>query len=130
MLLIISFLLASNTVTPSLPACSIHSPEHTLALLELYTSEGCNSCPPADRWLSNLPQRGFQADQVVPLSFHVDYWDHLGWKDRFALPAFSERQRRVVAWNAGRMIYTPQAVLHGKDYHLWPNEQAFRRTGN
>lgn len=109
-------------------ACSINSPEHTLALLELYTSEGCNSCPPADRWLSNLSQRGFQTDQVVPLSFHVDYWDYLGWKDRFAMPTFSERQRRVAAWNAGRVIYTPQAVLNGKDYRLWSNENALRQS--
>src|SRR5438034_5731012 len=61
--------------------CRAKSPAHSVALMELYTSEGCDSCPPADRWLSALNSRG---DSVVAIGLHVDYWDRLGWKDRFA----------------------------------------------
>ena len=74
-------------------ACSKHSPPHTVALLELCTSEGCSSCPPADRFIGALHDAGLDAGQVVPLALHVDYWDYIGWKDRFARPAFGERQR-------------------------------------
>lgn len=69
------------------------SPPHAVALVELYTSEGCSSCPPADRWLSRLLRDGPGADHVVPLAFHVDYWDRLGWKDRFASPRYAKPAR-------------------------------------
>ncbi|MEQ1517415.1 MAG: DUF1223 domain-containing protein [Usitatibacteraceae bacterium] len=82
----------------------------TVALAELYTSEGCDSCPPADKWFSNLDSR---KDGVVPLAFHVDYWDYIGWKDRFARAAFSERQRDTVRRQGGRTSYTPQVMLNG-----------------
>src|SRR6266508_3671915 len=61
------------------PACSTYSGTHTTALVELYTSEGCDSCPAADHWLSSLFAQGFRPDQVVPLALHVDYWDYRGW---------------------------------------------------
>jgi hypothetical protein len=95
--------------------CVTQSSNHRVALLELYTSEGCNSCPPADRWLGALRDRGVHEDQVVPLAFHVDYWDYIGWKDRFAQPAFADRQRFVAARNDASFIYTPQFVLDGHD---------------
>ncbi|MGQ4806802.1 hypothetical protein NKDENANG_00137 [Candidatus Entotheonellaceae bacterium PAL068K] len=98
-----------------------HSVPHTVALLELYTSEGCNSCPPADSWVSSLTARGFQADQVIPLALHVDYWDDLGWPDRFANPLFTQRQRTIAAQQRSRTIYTPQVVLQGKDFRRWRN---------
>src|SRR5713101_7266519 len=66
------------------PACSTYSGPHTTALVELYTSEGCDSCPAADHWLSSLFGQGLRPDQVVPLALHVDYWDYIGWKDPFA----------------------------------------------
>ena len=75
--------------------CQSHSLPHRVSVLELYTSEGCSSCPPADRWLSALPQRGISASMVIPLRFSVDYWNQLGWPDRFSQPGFSERQRRL-----------------------------------
>ena len=62
-------------------------------MLELFTSQGCSSCPPADAWLSGLVQRSGLWREVIPLAFHVDYWDRIGWKDRFANPGYSERQR-------------------------------------
>src|SRR6185437_15941886 len=71
--------------------CRKQSPAHTVALLELYTSEGCSSCPPADRAIAGL-RAAAQNDQVVPLALHVDYWDYIGWTDRFAKPEFTQRQ--------------------------------------
>ncbi len=96
-------------------SCVAESTDHRVALLELYTSEGCNSCPPADRWLNSLRDRGFDARQVIPLAFHVDYWDYIGWTDRFAQPAYSKRQQAVADRNNAPFIYTPQFVFNGSD---------------
>lgn len=96
-------------------ACSVRSGNTPLTVVELYTSEGCSSCPPADRWLQQLkPGR----DDVLALGFHVEYWDYIGWPDRFANPAHSERQRRLQAASGARHVYTPQVVVNGRD---WPN---------
>ncbi|UCH47907.1 MAG: DUF1223 domain-containing protein [Betaproteobacteria bacterium] len=103
--------------------CTAKSSEQRVALLELYTSEGCNSCPPADRWLNGLRDRGISAQQAIALAFHVDYWDYIGWKDRFAQPMFSQRQRLIADRNRASFIYTPQFVLDGKDYR-----QPWRRS--
>jgi hypothetical protein len=97
--------------------CTTQSARGVAPLVELYTSEGCNSCPPADRWLSKL-----KADPaVVALAFHVDYWDRLGWKDRFASAAFTDRQARQQATNGARFSYTPQVVVDGRDRTDWPS---------
>ena len=102
--------LAAEAVT-----CSCQSPAHTVALLELYTSEGCNSCPPADRWLRELPQK-FGAEQLVALSLHVDYWDYIGWEDEFAESAFTERQKMYARAAGARTIYTPQMIVGGMEH--------------
>jgi len=96
--------------------CTAASGERRVALLELYTSEGCSSCPPADRWVSELPGRGLAAESVVVLGFHVDYWDYIGWPDPYAQHRFSERQRHANLRNGVRFVYTPQLMLDGKDY--------------
>lgn len=96
--------------------CTASSGSHRVALLELYTSEGCNSCPPTDRWVSELPSRGFTADRLLALAFHVDYWNYLGWDDPFAQARFSERQRLASNRNKARFVYTPQLMLNGRDY--------------
>ena len=94
-------------------------------MVELYTSEGCNSCPPADRWLSTL-----KADPaVVALAFHVDYWDRLGWKDRFASAAFTARQAAQQATNGARFSYTPQVVVDGRDRNDWSPRRRGRGHG-
>lgn len=96
--------------------CTATSGERRVPLLELYTSEGCDSCPPADRWLSGLPGRGFNPERVVALAFHVDYWNYIGWVDPFAQSRYSERQRHAAARNQSRFVYTPQFMVNGKDY--------------
>jgi hypothetical protein len=107
-----------STSAAASAACNLESPAHRVTVLELYTSEGCNSCPPADRWLSSLRGHG-TAQRVVPLAFHVDYWNYLGWADRFAQPAFSARQHEVARRTASRLVYTPQVVLDGGDWRGW-----------
>jgi hypothetical protein len=80
-------------------------------LVELYTSQGCSSCPPADEVLGQLAKR----DDVIALSLHVDYWDYLGWKDEFASPAFTARQQGFARAARSTMVYTPQMVVGGVD---------------
>jgi len=105
--------------------CTAKSGPGTAALVELYTSEGCNSCPPADEWLRKLPAAGFGPERVVPLALHVDYWDYIGWKDPFASPAFGGRQRELAAINRARVVYTPQVLLGGRDYRGWSSRARF-----
>ena len=95
--------------------CSAHSAASVPPVVELYTSEGCSSCPSADRWLSGLKRDS----GIVALAFHVDYWDRLGWKDRFASPAFSLRQADEQSRNGADFSYTPQVVLDGEDHKRW-----------
>lgn len=99
--------------------CRAQSSGTTVALVELYTSEGCDSCPPADRWLSSLGQRGYAPDRVVPIALHVDYWDYIGWKDPYAKQAHSARQRKMASLARAAMVYTPQVLLQGRDFRRW-----------
>jgi len=103
-----------------------HSGSHQVTLLELYTSEGCSSCPPADRWLSGLKSRDDLWSRLVPVAFHVDYWDHLGWKDRFSDARFSRRQRAYAGlWGHG-VVYTPGFVLNGREWRGGPFRGSLR----
>lgn len=96
--------------------CAADTGDRSMVLVELYTSEGCDSCPPADALLSKLTQQAAPAGTIVPLAFHVDYWDRLGWKDRYADPRYTERQW-VLAGRAGsRLVYTPQFLRNGADW--------------
>jgi hypothetical protein len=123
---------AALTVSATMPAaaeCTASSGERRVPLLELYTSEGCDSCPPADRWVSQLPAKGIGADRAVVLAFHVDYWDRLGWTDRFGQARFTQRQRELNDRNRSRIVYTPQLVLNGKDFRRGGDEDFGRRVG-
>lgn len=80
-------------------------------VIELYTSQGCSSCPPADELLRKLAQR----DDVIALALHVDYWDYIGWKDVFARPEHAKRQRNYAKAAGRRSIYTPQMIVNGTD---------------
>jgi hypothetical protein len=88
-------------------------------LVELYTSEGCSSCPPADRWLSAFTQDARLWQNIVPVAFHVDYWDYIGWKDRFASPEYSQRQQEYARAGGVSQVYTPGIVVQGKEWRGW-----------
>jgi hypothetical protein len=110
---VLALILATPAAATS---CSAESGKSRVALLELYTSEGCDSCPPTDQWLSALPQRGYTPQRVLALAFHVDYWNYLGWKDPYAQAQFSARQSDASRRNKARVVYTPQLLLDGADY--------------
>jgi hypothetical protein len=95
--------------------CQAVSGAQTTPLVELYTSEGCDSCPPADRWLSSQFPRG-DANRALALAFHVDYWDRLGWTDRFASHAYTERQYAAMQANGKTFVVTPQILLQGHEF--------------
>src|SRR5262245_42535335 len=102
-----------------MPATTFESGETQSTLIELFTSEGCSSCPPAEKWLSGLKSNQDLWKKVVPVAFHVDYWDHLGWRDRFAKPEFTSRQQRYAAAWGGDSVYTPGFAVNGKEWRDW-----------
>lgn len=101
------------------PTHTFSSGVDRVALIELYTSEGCSSCPPADRWLSAFKQDEKLWKSFVPLAFHVDYWNYIGWNDPFASEANSQRQRRYAAEYKERTVYTPGVRKAGKEWRRW-----------
>jgi hypothetical protein len=111
---VLSFLMLPGVAMAAAPVCSVTSGERLTPVIELYTSEGCSSCPPADQWLSKL-----KGKPVVAQAFHVGYWDYIGWVDRFASPTFTVRQREVAGFNQLLSIYTPQVVRNGRDWRDW-----------
>lgn len=119
---------AARTDTRSAWQCEVRSPARRVALVELYTSEGCSSCPPADRWLSALTESALGPDRVVALAWHVAYWDYIGWKDPFADPRHEVRQREQANRNRLRTIYTPQVVTDGRDTPAWHRARDFLNT--
>lgn len=118
-----AFVLALATA-PAFAAdtCAARSGVQTVPLVELYTSEGCSSCPPADRWLS----AHFRDARANYLAFHVDYWDAIGWPDRFGSPAFSQRQRERVQGVGSSAVFTPQVMLGERVQADWHSASGFR----
>lgn len=110
-----SLVAASANALGAAPACRAESSAALTPVIELYTSEGCSSCPPADRWLSTLKDNA-AAGKAVVQAFHVGYWDHIGWVDRFASPEHTARQKQVAVRNGLKNIYTPQVVRNGRDW--------------
>ena len=104
------------------PRCQAQSGPLRTPVIELYTSEGCSSCPPADQWLSGLKATAAKG-QVVAQAFHVAYWDYIGWVDRFAQPAHTARQRQLAAANRLTGIYTPQLLRDERDWRGWGGSQ-------
>ena len=120
------FLLVSAALTPpSAAAASCQVRSGWSPVVELYTSQGCSSCPPADAWLGSLAQAA-AARQVVPLAFHVDYCDYLGWRDPLSQAGHSARQRLLARAEGGTVVYTPQVRLSGRDFRDWRSADTVR----
>ncbi|NNC65687.1 MAG: DUF1223 domain-containing protein, partial [Gammaproteobacteria bacterium] len=98
---------------------SFSSGDQRVVLIELYTSEGCSSCPPADRWLSKLKDDPRLWKDFSPIALHVDYWDYIGWRDRFARSEYSDRQRQYAVEGGVRAVYTPGMFRDGKEWRDW-----------
>lgn len=127
-LLIFSLPLSSASIT------TLKSGPNQVPLIELFTSQGCSSCPPAEKWLSRLKDDSGLWTSFVPVAFHVDYWDYLGWKDPFSSAQYTDRQRRYSALWGAQTIYTPGFVLNGNQWREWGGkirfgEQAALSTG-
>jgi hypothetical protein len=114
--LIAALVIANHAAAASL---TFSSQEQRTALIELYTSEGCSSCPPADRWLSRLKDDPRLWKQIVPVAFHVDYWNYLGWRDRFADARFSKRQGEYQQHHYLQTVYTPGVMKNGREWRGW-----------
>ena len=118
---IVAFAAACATAFPAqaLQSCRAASGPQALPLVELYTSQGCDSCPPADRWLTKQFPAAATDARAVALAFHVDYWDRLGWKDRFATPQYTQRQYDAMRANRASFVYTPQVLVQGREALNW-----------
>jgi hypothetical protein len=117
-LLLVSVLLVAVT-TLSSAATVFSNDSKNSTIIELYTSQGCSSCPPAESWLGKFKDDPRLWKTLFPLAFHVDYWDYIGWKDIFAQPAFSQRQKNYKKENRLSSIYTPGFVVNGKEWRGW-----------
>jgi len=106
---------------------SIKKSEPGFAVVELFTSEGCSSCPPADQLVARI-ERENTKNQIYILSYHVDYWDRLGWKDRFSDAAYTKRQNLYAGWLNLQSIYTPQIVVNGRTEFVGSNENDLRKA--
>ncbi|MDW3094941.1 MAG: DUF1223 domain-containing protein [Gammaproteobacteria bacterium] len=95
--------------------------------IELFTSQGCSSCPPAERWINSFENNNKLWEEIVPIAFHVDYWDRLGWPDPYANHAYSTRQYRHQQQGHVRSVYTPGILVNGKEWRGWINGKDFPR---
>jgi len=122
-----TFSLTVSAETSTTLSASFSSPTQQARLLELYTSEGCSSCPPADKRISKLLADDKLWSSRIPVVFHVDYWDYIGWKDRYAKPEHSVRQTKHRGAGNINSVYTPGFVVDGKEWRgffssfRWPN---------
>ncbi|MBT8136117.1 MAG: DUF1223 domain-containing protein [Gammaproteobacteria bacterium] len=121
--ILITILLLITTAAIAEPL-QLESGAGQVSVIELFTSEGCSSCPPADRWLSGLKNHEGLWNDFVPLAFHVDYWDYIGWKDRFASLTYSQRQRRYESEGSLRTVYTPGFLVNGNEWRGWFGRRA------
>jgi hypothetical protein len=122
---LVTMTLLSST-TPHLLAQDVvfKSSGSQATLVELYSSEGCSSCPPAEEWISKLKDSPRLWNDLFPVVFHVDYWDGLGWPDRFATPAYTSRQQNYAARLGQDSVYTPEFVTNGREWRGWFHGEA------
>ncbi len=114
-------LLLGNTLVQ---AKTLVSGEQRPIMLELYTSQGCSSCPPAEKWINKLTNDPRLWKSLIPINFHVDYWDYLGWPDPFANNAFSKRQRLYKQLGHTEYVATPGFVVDGQGWNGWFSRHA------
>jgi hypothetical protein len=100
----------------------------TPIVVELFTSEGCSSCPPADAFLAQLERQPISGAEVIPLGLHVDYWNYIGWKDRFSSPLMTARQQRYATALHLDSAYTPQLVIDGQSEFVGSDTQKIREA--
>jgi len=119
--LLLSLILANTILITRTYASDEHfsSGEGKVNLVELYTSEGCSSCPPAEKWMNNLKDDPRLWQHMVPVAFHVDYWDYIGWKDPYAHADYGMRQRKYKQQGNIHTVYTPGMMLDGKYWRKW-----------
>ncbi|GEA50343.1 hypothetical protein VIN01S_11470 [Vibrio inusitatus NBRC 102082] len=104
-------------IVPSMLQAQVWTHEGKPAyVIELFTSEGCSSCPPADQYLSQYVEEDKLWEEYIPLAYHVDYWDYIGWKDRFAHPSYSQKQRLYRSYGVVNSVYTPGFVVNGAEW--------------
>lgn len=115
--LLLTLSIGLNSVARAVELTS-KSPAHRVALVELYSSEGCDSCPPADAWLATVGSK-VSSDLLIPLALHVDYWDNLVWKDRFGDHVFTLRQRLLADYVNSKVVYTPELFVGGRELRKW-----------
>jgi hypothetical protein len=120
----VALMTLTSTAIAATQICHAVSPPYTVALIELYTSQGCSSCPPADDWLSRLQTRESPL-HAVPLALHVGYWDYIGWKDPFARREFNDRQRSLAGHGASSTVYTPEVFVGGSELADWGHRDRF-----
>jgi hypothetical protein len=118
-----SLLVSSFNSPDALPRYDM--PIKGFALVELYTSEGCSSCPPADELVGKLSGT---AENVIVLSYHVDYWDNLGWKDGYSSPLYSGRQKEYGNYFHMNSVYTPQIIVNGEVEFVGSNEGRLKES--
>lgn len=105
------FIIASLALLCTFATLPARAQSEVLVVVELFTSQGCSSCPPADALMHELARR----PDVIGLALHVDYWDYIGWKDEYARPEHTRRQRGYAKASGQRMVYTPQMIINGQD---------------
>ena len=128
-LLPVLLLLLAVATTARAAKLEVASPARQTALIELYTSEGCSSCPPADRWLSRFKDDPRLWQQVVPVAFHVDYWNYLGWIDRFSDSSFTQRQYQYRQYGHVTGVYTPGLLVNGREWRGWVSRRRLPQNG-
>jgi hypothetical protein len=116
-------------VSASAEVKTFQSPLTQATFVELYTSEGCSSCPTADRWFSSLRNQEGLWEEFVPVAFHVSYWNRLGWVDRLSTDEYTNRQRALIRYLKGNSVYTPCVIRNGKEWRGWYQGERLRSSG-
>ena len=129
-LLVIPILAAENKKMEEITTWQFNSGPEQNQVLELFTSEGCSSCPPADRWLSMLKNSPDLWHRIIPIAFHVDYWNRLGWRDPFSSKENSERQKTYKRQRLVNGVYTPGFVVNGTEWRGWFDRQPLPKESN